>query len=767
MRKLWARFGSEIIVVLLLALLCGLFFWRIITPSARDRGYFPSGDFSDQFYVFGVFEARQLLTGHLPFWNPYTFGGHPFLADIQSAIFYPLSLVTIFLSAPWKFPIYALELEAICHFFLGGLFTYLFAKRLLKRSFPALVAALTFTYGGYLTSYPVQQLAILEVDIWLPLILLLLSIAWERWQKRGEKRCFVWAGLALGISLLAGHPQSSMYIFYVSILYWAFETYGGCVLSSSKVGKLWPKVGLFCLFLLTGLGVAAVQLVPGLEYMLLSTRAQGTYQEMAHGFPLHDLLQMFLPGILSQWSPLYVGILSLLLAFLAVYLIRDRRVVFWAVLALLALLLSLGGNTFLYTSFYLLAPGFGIFRSQERAAYVFGFAMAMLAGHGASQLFRSMPRLTRKRLRAFNWGLLFGALASLVLVVLFLYGWLKADLAADSPFGTMLNRAILLTVFLVFSVGCIYARQRRLTGMHTLMVVTGLVIIFDLFTVNWQNNFQATSPEEGYGPRLLLAPIQADEGTFRVHNEWRLPGNYGMIYQVEDIGGASPLRLRSYHELVTALPSERLWELMNVKYIITWRGALLPPTELLYEEPTAEDTTYLHRLQNHLPRAYVVHQAQVLEDDEEALELLSDPAFDPSETVILESAIDVGGLGGGEEPDLDPLQDVTTVESTVRILEYDPTRITLQAETAARGILVLSEVYYPGWQAYVDGQQTRIYRADYALRALPLETGSHRVELVYNPLSFKIGFVTSAIVLMTLVCIAAWGTMRRRTRGRS
>lgn len=744
-RAVWSRLRSDGAAVALLAVLCALFFWRIISPNPMDRGYFPSGDFSDQFYVFGVLEARHLLTGHLPFWNPYTFGGHPFLADIQAAIFYPLSLITVFLSAPWKFPIYALELEAICHFFLGGLFTYLFAKRLLKRPFPALVAALTFTYGGYLTSYPVQQLAILEVSIWLPLILLLLSIAWERWQRWGEKRSLVWAGLVLGISLLAGHPQSSMYIFYVVILYGAFQTWGGG-------GKLWPKVGLFCLFLLTGLGVAAVQLVPGLEYMLLSTRAQGTYAEMAHGFPIHDLLQMFLPGMLSYWSPLYVGILPLLLASLAVYLIRDRRVVLWAVLALLALLLSLGGNTFLYTPFYLLAPGFGIFRSQERAAYVFSFAMAMLSGYGACQLFHSMPTVTRKRLRAFNWGLLFAALASIVLVFSFLYGWLRAGLALDSPFGPMLNRAILLVIFLLFSMGCIYARQRRLAGMRILMVVTGLVIVFDLFTANWQNNFQATNPQKEYGPRLLLAPIQADEGTFRACNEFRLPGNYGMIYEVEDIGGASPLRLSWYDELVMALPAERLWELMNVKYVITWRRVLLPSTELLYEEPSGEDTTYLHRLEDHLPRAYVVHRAYVLKG-EEGLKLLADPEFDPLETVILE-----------EEPDLE-LQDKLRAQSMVRILEYEPTRIVLEAEVAADGILVLSEVYYPGWQARVDGQKTRIYRANHALRALPLEAGSHRVELVYAPLSFKIGFFISAIVLTITACVAVWGTIHRRTRG--
>ncbi|NIN64717.1 MAG: hypothetical protein GTO63_08455, partial [Anaerolineae bacterium] len=87
-----------------------------------------------------------------------------------------------------------------------------------------------------------------------------------------------------------------------------------------------------------------------------------------------------------------------------------------------------------------------------------------------------------------------------------------------------------------------------------MLAVTGLVVVFDLFTVNWQNNVQATNPQDEYRPRVLLALIQADEDAFRVYNEWRLPGNYGTVYEMEDIGGASPLRLQWYDELVSLLP---------------------------------------------------------------------------------------------------------------------------------------------------------------------------------------------------------------------
>ncbi|MCJ7618683.1 MAG: YfhO family protein [Anaerolineae bacterium] len=742
MRRRWAAYSSQILVAVLLALLCALFFWRIITPVAEDRGYFPSGDFVDQFYVFSVFEARQLLTGHLPLWNPYAYGGHPFLADIQSAIFYPPSLLTILLSAPWGFPLYALELEAIVHVFLAGLFTYLFARRLLRSNFPALVAAVTFSFGGYLTSYPIQQLAILEVDVWLPLILLLLSVAWERWQERGERRGFVWAGLAFGVSLLGGHPQSSMYVFYVAVLYWGFETHRGR-------GNVLSKVGLFCLFVLTGLGVAAVQLIPSLEFMLLSTRAAGTYEEMAHGFPLHDLLQILLPGVLSQWSPLYGGILPMLLACAGVFLIRDRRVLFWTALAVAALLLSLGGSTFLYSPFYLFAPGFGIFRSQERLAYVFSFAVAILAGYGAAQVFGSWPGLVGERLRSFNRGLVVLVVGALGLVFAFLYGWLRAGLAVDSPFGPMLNRAVLLTILTVFAAGCIFARQRGLLGSRALMTIAVLVVVFDLFTVNWQNNFQSTSPLGEYGPRALLAPVQADQDAGRVYNEWRLPGNYGMFYEVEGIGGASPLRLRWYEELAKAVPEERLWELMNVKYAITWRGTLVPVTDVLYQEPGGEGTTYLHRLQRYLPRAWVVHKAQVVRGDE-ALPLLATGDFDPLQTVLLE-----------EEPQAILSGETDARDSSVTVVEYEPSRITLDVDAAAEGMMVLSEVYYPGWRARVDGREVRIHRVDYALRGLEVEAGPSRVELSFDPITLKIGGVLSTGTLLAALALAARGWTHR------
>jgi hypothetical protein len=766
-KKRWAKskdWLTDVGVVLLLACLCLFFFWRIITPNLANRGSFPEGDFADQFYAFGVYKAQRLFSGQLPLWNPYTFSGHPFLADVQSAIFYPLSLITLLLSLPQGFSLFALELEAIFHFFLGGLFTYLLAKRLLRDRRAALVSSLVFTFGGYLTSYPSQQLAILETDVWLPLILLLLDIGLERRKVISLSKFspsvvllpITFAGLAFGLALLAGHPQSAMYVFYVSAIYFTFRA------CTNRV-RWRPAVLAFGLFALLGFGLAAAQLLPSLEYMRLSSRVQANYNEMSGGFPRQDPIQLLLPGSVSVMSPLYVGILPLLLAVLAPLLKRSRHesvrsggfsheVIFWTCLALGALLLSFGGNTLAYSPFYLFVPGFAIFRSQERAAFVFSFSLALLAGYGVRLLAQAMPKPVKARFHGFYrfvTCLIWGALG---LVLLTLYGFMDTGQVAGSIFSSALNRSILLVILLTLSLGLLYLRLRRIVREQLLVGFFVAVIVFDLFTVNWKNNLQEARPEEQYGPTVPTQILQGDEEVFRVYNEWRLPGNYGCVYGLEDIWGASPLYVGRYEELVYRLPIERVWQLLNVKYVITWRKALVPETEVLYEEPKELDTTYVHRLNEYGPRAYVVHQVEVIEKDDRVLERMREE-FDPRQVVILP-----------HRPDL-ALPSQAKGESSVVILERQPERMVLEVDMAANGLLILSEVYYPGWRAYADGEEVPIYRADHVLRAVPLRAGHHRVEMLFDPPWPKVGLAVSGVTLL-LAAVLIGMAMARRKKGR-
>jgi hypothetical protein len=771
-RRDWAAFA-------LLALLVALFFWRILTPNLADRASFPPGDFSYQFWAFTTFDARELSAGRLPLWNPYTYAGAPFWADIQSAVFYPLSLLTLLLSGPWGFSLFALEVEAVFHFWLAGVFTYLFVRRLTGHRGAALLSAIAFTFGGYLTGYPSQQLAVLEVDVWLPLLLFFADRALVDRSGEGPKMRF-WpslldalaAGLAWGLALLAGHPQSALFVFYTATLYVLFLALTTAYVtrntqSPAHHGSLYHKLRnaavAWGLMLAVGFGTAAVAWLPGLEYMRLSVRAAGFYDKMAGGFPLYDPIQMLLPGSVSLYSPLYVGVLPLLLAIWAALSERRRETIFWGALAAGTFLLSFGGETFLYTPFYLLVPGFSIFRDQERVAFVFSFAMAVLAGFGLKYQISNLKSQTSTvksptlNLQSLISALLVGALG---LVVLFFYALNDAGWKDDSPFNPLLSRSVWLVILLALMWGALrLAGSQKLRNTHyATLLPAGFLLLtaFDLFTVNWRTNVSPGLPEAQTATPAVVQAIQKDAAPgeiFRVYNEYRIYENYGVPYALEDAWGASPLRLARYDEIYHTLRMERLWELLNVKYVITWRKELYAPSEIIYQEPKGKDVTYIHRLQKVAPRAWMVYHVEAV-GDSAALSRLDAFDFDPARTALIppDASVPLGRPAGGQM-------------GSVEVMGRTAGWLSLKVVTPADGLLVLSEIDYPGWRATVDGREVPLVRADYTLRGIPVPAGGHGVEITYRPATVTWGGVISAATLGALIVAGLWTALQRRRSG--
>ena len=278
----WRQHWPDIVIITILALLPALFFWRLIAPNPADRMSIPAGDFTGQYYPLRAYAARELAAGRLPLWNPSPYGGQPALADIQSGALYPPQIVEALLLG-WLglgFPVWALELQVIAHFAWAAVGAYLLGRRLAARAgarpraarLAGTVTSLVFTYSGYLTGFPVQQLTILEVSAWLPWVVLgmeglveigsrkldvstttvLLPCHSERneVERRIPKiialqqptalgilrrsapqndmygcsiRNWILAGLALGLSLLPGHPQTSLYVLYTAVAFYLFR----------------------------------------------------------------------------------------------------------------------------------------------------------------------------------------------------------------------------------------------------------------------------------------------------------------------------------------------------------------------------------------------------------------------------------------------------------------------------------------------------------------------------------------------------------------
>jgi hypothetical protein len=391
-------------------------------------------------------------------------------------------------------------------------------------------------------------------------------------------------------------------------------------------------------------------------------------------------------------------------------------------MALGSLILSMGGKAFFYRLFYWLVPGFNLFRSQERAIYLTSFALAVLAGYG----WEGGTGIAIKRLPRSQPG-----------------------------GGEQTSRFTLHASRFTFHVSRFTHHCLVHTGWAALSVA---LVMVDLGVANMGANLSPGDARSHVYDGSWLAPVLGDErmsraglvgaAPARIANEWGLPGNGGCWLRLQDLYGASPLRLQAHKTMADVLPHWRLWQLFGVRYVATWEHDLPGPLEArrvaMRGQEWAKDTVYVHRLQGdalhrtETPRAWVVHRAQQA-DDGQALARLADPAFDPFAQVLLADPVPPGFASN------EPSRPAEVV------VHYVPEAIAVQADLSAPGWLVLGEWDYPGWQAWVDGVRQGIYRADYGLRAVPLAEGQHRVEFRYRPASFYLGSAVSALTLLTLV----------------
>jgi len=708
--------------IVLLTALWALYFWRVLTPNVPDQVSLPQGDFSGQFLAFGAYQARRLLAGEIPLWNPYNNAGHPFLADTQSAVFYPLRLLTIFgsqFTGGWNY--YALQVEVILHYWVVSTLMYAYVRAITGLRLAGIVSAIIIAYGGYLTGYPPLQVAVLEAGVWLPLILLGIhkasasaTVGATRWNHRWLSI----SGLGLGVSLMAGHPQTSLFMIYVVLAYLAYR-------ARQRRTPMLNTALMASLTLGIGFGLAAVQIIPGLEYTALTTRLDIGFDARSNGFPFSDLITFLIPNVFTIWSPLYSGITALALGGIAIYSKRELAR-FWGWAAIVAMALSFGGATIAYHLAYLGVPGLALFRGQERAAYVVAFSVSILAGLGVAAVqqrwqLSSRARQTGAAIVIICWGL---AVEALVARVIFP----QADLDALTQWAFFL--AILATLnWLLF--------RAAASGWRAWPAAMVALIFFDLFSVSAKTNWEPVPA----GQRNLLSDlvpiVQSDGGLYRVDGRVGLGENYGSLIGLQDIRGTSPLRLKTLQNYLS-LPQYRMHQLLSVKYVFTDWTELEVPSTIKAETTIGSARATLRELDDPMPRAWMTHEFRIVSNDFDAIKLLADQNFDPRLTVLL--AVD---------PNLTPLQAPPSYE--VAVVSYAPEKITINVSSTQDGVLVISELDYPGWIATVNSKETPILRADGALRAVALKAGEHQVELVFRPLSVALGAGISLIALFVTI----------------
>jgi hypothetical protein len=767
------RIHPDIAVIFALFALWLLFFWRLFTPITADQASLAQGDFSGQFVAFAAYQYERFSQGQIPLWNPYNNGGLPFIADTQAAVFYPPRLLTLALSyLAGGFSYRALQLEMTAHVLIFTLLLYAFMRRVTLRQPASQLASFTTAivggYGGFMSGYPLLQLALLEAATWLPLALIGIHESTEykvqstkyspRTFENPEQRTpnteqnpqyptpnsqyLLLTALAYGLSWLAGHPQTTFLMTWLLLAYLSYRLW------QMRARWTWFVAGA-ALFGIGGVALAAVQLLPGAEYLALTTRAGFGFDAKANGFPLQDVLQFIYPNVVSVFSPLYVGLVGLALALIALWR-RTNGTYFWGIAALVALLWSFGGNTLLYPILYNLLPGAYFFRGQERAALIVAVSLAVLAGMGIVQLAmwdaaRDHAALLRLRIWLSRAFVGIGGVAALVMVV-----WI----GNRDGYGAFIPYFALSTIV----AGILSLLLPAATSRRVALLVVPALLVFELFTVNMNADavYDPVPPEQQitFTPPPLVALASADTAAlpYRVDGFRGLGANYGSLYGLADIHGISPLWLGSAYALIEGdMPDERSWELFAVRYVFTDWNELPVASTIVGRGSDAYGDINLHLLDNPRPFARLVNAYEVEADDAAARARLRDPAFDPRSTILLNHDPGVAGQ---------TVQNGSAVTSS-----YAPEDFTITVSTPAPAILSVAHVDYPGWRATIDGQPVPILRAYGGLMAVVVLAGEGQlVQFVYDPPTYRIGAIVSLAAWASVIIFGVISLWRARRR---
>jgi hypothetical protein len=453
--------------------------------------------------------------------------------------------------------------------------------------------------------------------------------------------------------------------------------------------------------------------------------------------------------------------------------VKRRRVWFWLIITLIAFLWSLGGATPFFHLVYLLVPGTKYFRAPSAIFFIASFALAALAGEGVdAMLARRVSRtyvLVAAGVAAFIAILaVSGALVTFggTFAPTQLYDKVVAN-ASHVTFGAI--RA-LVVVLVAGGAILVVSRERADPVIGAYLVIAVMAVeLWSIERLYWKFSPPASISyasdaaidaikREPQPARLLSLELSAENVAY---HDPELSGNLPMVYGVREVMGYDGNELRRYDELIAdrQIGSPQTWRLLNVRFLLTNVDSIPIPGATKVVGPiknTAGSIVYLYRLPGDNPVAWVAPIA-VAAPDPQALATVQDPRFDPVRAAIFDTSAHV------------PVEsNVTTLPPplpmTVTATRYDPGRMTfkLSAPAPAKSTLVVSENYYPGWSATVDGKAGQEGRTDFTLIGVPLPAGAQTVDLEFHDPAFPTGEkITFAMIIVTLAWLA-WTLVPRR-----
>ncbi len=739
-----------------------LLFWPML------GGQFLVGPLSDQYgagYAFRWYGATYFREhGAIPLWNPYLFGGMPFVAAMHGDIFYPTAWLR------WILPVdTAMNLAFALHLVLAGVALYAFLRALRLSWTAATVGGLGYELTGILASLvsPGHD-GKLFVSALAPLMFLALLRAVRRQEAWG----YGVAALVTGLALLSPHYQMTYYLLVAAGLWTLWLAF---LDPERPAGLRWPvPLALALAAVLLGVVLSAVQAVPFLRYLPYAARGSNQGWEYATSFalPVEELVTTVLPqfnGVrMAYWGQNffklhseYLGAAVLLLAVLGAG-DRTRGRLRWALLGIggLFLLVAFGGHTPFYRLWYEVMPMMKKVRAPGMAFFLPAMVTCAFAGFGVERLLegRATTRavlVTGGILAAIG---LLGAVGGLQPVA---EGLARPELIerAVANAGELRTGGLRLLVAALAALGACWAiAQGRLRGglaAAALLAVTAL----DLWSVDRLFFTWSAPATKLYAEDALTQKLKAGKEPARVMDIFQQPvyeHSILMGYRIPQVFGYHGNEVRYFDDVwggknvYRNVAQLHLWDLYAVQYLLLHQAQPVPGYhQVAGPAPTAQGGEGVLLERDSAARYVRVLGAAAKLPDSVLAATVADPRFPLDAVLVLPdtSSATVAPLPQGQLPPPPPV--------TASLAAWEPGRMTvaLTGQAAAPTWLLVSETWAPGWRAEVDGAPAPVRRGDAALVAVELPPGAKEVRLRYEEPAYEQGKLVS---LAALLACGAW-----------
>ena len=735
-----------------------------------------------QQYPWRQLAINLLKKKQLPLWNPYTFAGTPLLANLQSAVFYPFNIFFFLLDFDlvWSFLI-------ILQPVLAGFFLYFYLRHFRLKKEACFLGAISFAFSGFFIAW-LEWNTILHSVLWLPLILLSIekvlfcfksnkssnlkaqssklcrqksraSPTESRYSRLVESRrtsikasgqlktknLILWTIVfifSLICSFFAGHLQVFFYVFLISVIYTLARLF-----SLKKEKK--KTILLFVIYYLLFTALSAVQWLPTLKLISLSARElnQISWQKEGWFIPWQHLIQFFAPDFfgnpatLNYWGAWnygefvgYIGILPLIMAFLAMIWRKDKKTLFFGTFFFLSLIFAL--PTWLAKLPYQLKIPFLSTSQPTRFLFLTDFSLAILAALGFDFFLRKKIKTSQIIKLLMIFALIYSGLWIFVLIAGRWFNtneWL-VNLAVVKrnlilPTGLFFISAFVLMAFI----------KLKIVKMIQIILTVALlvIVVFDLFRFGWKFT-PFTKKEYLFSSTKTIKFLKKDKEQFRfMTTDKRIfPANFTLIYKLQTVDGYDPLYSLNYGELMIASERKKpdisvpfgfnriitlqnyessLIDLLNVKYVLSFDDLNSEKLVKVFEE----GKTKVYENQNAFPRAFLTRSIIKAESKQEAIEALFNQSTDLHQQAIVYDDIS-----------LDNTQ--LMFDEEVKITEYSENSVKLETNTRTKRLLVLTDNYYPDWKVFIDGEEDKIYQVDYNLRGVVVSSGKHKIRFDYS-----------------------------------